>query len=466
HGGVRPQYMGMIPWLAFATLVATLVVPQRKRGESHAGAQRRVLRAIPRDPVMWAFAILLLLLWLQNLNSPRMPVAHPPPPGEPYVYQPPPVPWLPVWAVHSEMSLDVLYWFVMAFAVVLGARHGLLKASRRKLLLFCCWNGALLALFGIAQLKWMSRLPPEARTMYGLTPMKAHYFATFGYQNHAGQFFTFLFILSAALFLQRVENEEGPAWKTGLLVAPVALNFAGAILAVSRASILMAVFALVVFGLYAIARLWPAFGWGARARILVVAALAVGVAAAWYLLTPGNTVENELKGTDRENVHNRVFENYQVPAAMRMWADHRFFGVGGWGYRFHVSQYVPAEEWNQTHGAGQANVHNDLAQFLAEHGAVGASAFLFILLALLWPCAKHLFLYQTPEYNWKLLFFRFPLVPSLTLAAALFMVLDSVVDIPFRSPPCLAMFCLGLICAPAYSPASWRRHPTGRGSRA
>jgi len=454
HGGTRLDHLGMLPWLAFATVVATLAVPQRKRGESHPDSQARVLRAILRDPVMYAFGVLLLLMWAQNLNSPcaDFPIVS----GTPLH----PPPWdFPAWSVHSELSLEVLVWFVMAFSVVLGARHGLLKATRRKLLAFTCWNGAALSAFGLAQFAWMSRLPAAARTMYGLTPMEAHYFASFGYQNHAGQFFLFCFILSLALLLQRIENEEGPPWKTGLWFLPVALNFAGAIFAVSRASILMAVAALVLFSLYAFIRLWPMLGTGMRTKIIMLAVVVAGFATTFYYLTPGNMVENELKGTDAQAVIDRIFDNYQVPNAFRMWNDHRALGVGGWGYRFFIFNYLPEKDWNLARGVGQTNVHNDFAQYLAEHGAVGMAALLLILLGLLFTSVKHLFQYQTPEYHWKLFFFRFPFVTSLTLAAAVFMILDSVVDIPFRSPPCIAMFCLALICAPAYSPASWRRKP-------
>ena len=457
HGGTRMDHLGMLPWLAFATLAATLVVPQRKRGEPHADAQARVLRSILRDPLAYAFVLLLLLMWAQNLNSPRY-VLQEVIEGQPFVFEPPPLK-IPVWSVFSYLSYEVLLWFTMAFSVAIGARHGMLKAARRKMLVFCCWNGAALSAFGIAQ-QWVTpRLPEAFRGMYFMTPMRAHYFASFGYQNHAGQFFLFLFVLSAALYLQRVETEEGPPWKTGLLIVPVALNFAGAILAVSRASILMAVGALAVLGAYAFIRLWPMLEWGARIKIVVLAALVAGVAAAWYVLTPGNIVEAELRGTDKAAIFERVFDNYQVPTAFRIWDDHRVFGAGGWGYRFFMFNYLPAEMWNRARSVGQTNVHNDFAQYLAEHGVVGVAALLLILLALLFTSAKHLCLYQTPEYNWKFFLFRFPFVPLLALAAAVFMILDSLVDIPFRSPPCVAMFILALTCAPAYSPASWRRKP-------
>ena len=50
------------------------------------------------------------------------------------------------------------------------------------------------------------------------------------------------------------------------------------------------------------------------------------------------------------------------------------FGVGGWGYRqfVQINEYVtPQEIETMRAGKGMANVHNDVLQFLAEHGFVG-----------------------------------------------------------------------------------------------
>jgi len=88
HAGTRLEHLGMIPWLAFTVFAMTFVRPQRKRGESPGAARDRAARAVFRDPVFYAFGVLLAVLWLQNLNAPRdaMPIA----PGEPLLFHPPP----------------------------------------------------------------------------------------------------------------------------------------------------------------------------------------------------------------------------------------------------------------------------------------------------------------------------------------------------------------------------------------
>ena len=455
HAGTRSEYLGMIPWLALLVLVTTLIRPQRKRDEPVRDARARVARSLFRDPVFYAFGVLLSLLWVQNLNSPRdtLPIVR----GRAIQFASPPWGTEWPWSIDSFFSLEVLLWFIAIFAIVIGIRHGLLKASRRNLFMFCCWNGAALAAFGVVQYAWMLKVPEIEKTMYGITPVFAHNFATFGYQNHAGQYFLFLFILSLALLFHRIEAEEEPAWVTWSLLVPIALNFTGALLAISRASIILAVASLALFVPYGFIRLWPMISVGTRVKTLVLAAVAIATAIAWYVQSPQNIFESEMSGTDYDNIYGRFFENYQVPTAYRMWAAQPAFGVGGWSYRYLVSQYLPMEDWKLATGTGQANVHNDFVQFLAEYGVVGAGAMLFIMLALLFACTKPLVQYQVPEYHHSVFFFRLPFVSLLTLAAALFMVLDSVVDIPFRSPACMAVFCVGLLCASSFTPASWRR---------
>ncbi len=462
HAGTRPLHLGMIPWLALAACVTTLVRPQRKRDESIKDARSRVARSVFRDPVFYAFIVLLLLLWVQNLNSPRLP--QPIIPKSPLMFDPPPVPWLP-WSVDSFLSLEVLVWFVMAFAIVIGVRHGLLKAARRNLLTFCCWNGAALSLFGIIQ------YADKVKMMYGFTPMTAYFFASFGYQNHAGAYFTFLFIISLALFFHRLEADDDQVWKTWLLLIPMALNFTGALLALSRASIILSVASLGLFGVYAFIRFWPVLSAGIRIKLALLAAVIIAAGAIGFYNVSGNIFQKELGNTDWTSfltsrvLHTREDDGgYQVPMAYKMWADYPAFGVGAWGYQQFISQYLPRENWRFARGVGQANVHNDFVQYLAEHGAVGAGALLVIVCALLFACIKPLFQYQAPEYTRKSFFFRLPFVSLFTLAAAIFMILDSIIDIPFRSPPCIAVWCIGLLCASSFTPASWRRSTSNRNS--
>jgi len=64
-----------------------------------------------------------------------------------------------------------------------------------------------------------------------------------------------------------------------------------------------------------------------------------------------------------------------VTAALEIWRDSPWFGVGGWGFRYLASSHLPERAVEKT--AGLANVHNDPVQFLLEFGLVGSGLMAF-----------------------------------------------------------------------------------------
>ena len=105
-----------------------------------------------------------------------------------------------------------------------------------------------------------------------------------------------------------------------------------------------------------------------------------------------------------------------------MWQDHPAFGVGGWGFRYLLGWYIPSNQWHEIR-EGDANVHNDALQFLAEFGAVGSGLMAATVLVLLVPALK--------ERPWEK---PLPLIVLLGLGAT---VVHSMIDLPFRSPAIL-----------------------------
>lgn len=102
-----------------------------------------------------------------------------------------------------------------------------------------------------------------------------------------------------------------------------------------------------------------------------------------------------------------------------MWLENPWFGVGGWGYRHFLPLQAAAE--HMTFGPGDANVHNDAAQFLCEFGAVGLGLMLAATLAFMWPLLRQARHHLTPGLA----------LAGLGLLAVLF---HSLLDLPFRSP--------------------------------
>lgn len=118
---------------------------------------------------------------------------------------------------------------------------------------------------------------------------------------------------------------------------------------------------------------------------------------------------------------------WSLQAAMKIWKDNPLFGVGGGGYKKCLLPYVgpPKKPFCLS------NVHNDPLQFLCELGIVGMG----LLMGVFFFLAARIF--AANPWNRGLLFFG-----MLGLGGV---VLHSLVDLPFRSPPVFMAF--GLVMA-------------------
>ena len=261
HGGTRPDLLlPVIPWLTFFMLEFLLVFPQAKSTETLSEARSRVWRSLVRDPLLYLFFVLIVLLVLPFFN-----VA-----GEPefnvdtseWRIPVPSMPRMPFCVDIFEHAV-LLLWFVPALLAALAAKHGLLKNGKRLLLECLCWNGVALASFGFLQ------LATGAKSVYWGDQEFSHFFATFGYPNFAGAFFTLLFALSVGLWFGRasagligpsvtdtvVMNEKSRKSAHWLLI-PVVLNFSAAIASFSRAAILLCAAIILILSLYMIIGIW------------------------------------------------------------------------------------------------------------------------------------------------------------------------------------------------------------------
>jgi len=137
-------------------------------------------------------------------------------------------------------------------------------------------------------------------------------------------------------------------------------------------------------------------------------------------------VEFLLHGTSwREEVGGRFF---QVESAVAMWKEYPIYGVGGWGYRYLASHYLPYEFWAKLN-IGKANVHNDFFQYLAEFGLLGVG----LLTAVFFPWFRESVrrCFRKPGTPGSLWSDPFSLMLTVTLAMV---ITHSMIDLPFRSP--------------------------------
>ncbi len=123
---------------------------------------------------------------------------------------------------------------------------------------------------------------------------------------------------------------------------------------------------------------------------------------------------------DREFMHR---------AAVDIWRDYPWFGAGGWGFRYFLATKLTPDEWYKV-GTGQANVHNDPLQFLAEFGSLGTALMLVVMASLAFPILRKK-AWRQPQ--------AIPLLAGLTMVMG-----HSLIDLPFRCPAILYAWLIGL----------------------
>lgn len=451
HGGTRADLLQSVPWLALLILNALLILPPQRKGETLGEARLRVWRGLWRDPLLYVGLALTVLFVVQWLNGGRELVVNEAT-GKP-MFTPPPCSWLPSCVAPGE-AVQMLYWFTPVFMALLAVRHGVTRAGQRRLLLYLVWGGAWLAVFG-----WIQRLS-GTQSLFWMTPLPARFFASFGYENHAGALFTLLFAVSGGLWFQAtMDPDDGP--RAHYLLVPMLLNFSGIFGSLSRAAMVLGIVLLVGGGIAGLAAAWRWIPIGTRFKAITYAVLVAVVAVFLNRAFPGNSVRKEL-GTVRietlyqETIGGRIF---QYRSAWAMTKDHPLFGVGGWGYRQFAQLYVTPEELNvMVNGKGMANVHNDILQFLAEHGFLGFGLMLAAVATLLTPLLRGAGrLLTTPAVvDWDNPFvpplLRVPAVVYAVLAGTTATVIHSQIDLPFRSPAVLLTWALCLACVPGFLP--------------
>ena len=400
--------------------------------------------------------------------------------------------WLP-GCLRSDEAFGVLNWFVPVLTALLAVKHGLRKRSKRRLGLFVCVMTSVLAIAGIIQFILGGEF------LYWGLKSNAFFFATFGYPNHAACFFPAVMAWALGMLLWSVEHREHTRVRPWVYGVTVILCAASGILSGSRAGMLFTL-ALVAFTvLYIPVRYLGS--WAPKWRVvvplllLIVAGVTLGTAAfriyaitqnreAKAALAAAKTPEERAAATQLrtygtlpalDNVLMEIADTpwqsylehpllmrsgYQGILALRQAADHPWYGTGAWSFRWLNANYirpdVPEEqEWFQARlGVGQANVHNDTLQFLAEHGWVGFGLMLgcvaTLCLPFLWQLLRSPQIFVNDDLadrtwpNRINAFYVYAFVGTALIAV------HSFIDLVFRSPACMMLYGLFFVCAEGF----------------
>ena len=417
RGGTHADWMHPWPGVAAAVL-AVVVIATRQRAGHH--------RDLCRDPVTWLGLLFLGLLVTQWANAGRA-LFFDAAAGR-WTHSPPPRPGWP-FAFTAGEARQMLDWFFPAWVLVLGIRSPALGTSGlRRFWRLLAYQAGALAVFGIAQ------YATHTTRMYGRFSMETPFFAAFGYPNHGGSYFLMILPLAVGLLCHEGAIEEGARrrWRMASLGVVAILALIAGNLSLSRSAILLSWAQLLPLGLLTLAFFWPRLEAAQRLNIIAAGVAALCLAGLLIFGLGREAIRREFKPEkDQKTFFEREtdFRAFQVRAALRIWEDHRWFGVGGWGYRYLLGHYLPPEDWSKI-SDGKANVHNDPVQFLAEFGLVGSLALAGVVLTLLISVVR-------TGAGWP------PIILFPLLGVGL-VGLQSLIDLPFRSPAVLYLWLASL----------------------
>lgn len=445
RGGSAPAYFWALPWLSLGLLEVMLLLPLRKRGDSVQDAFIRMLKNIAMDPIFYIGLLLLGYLFIQWQNGPmelEYDVTD-----QVWRYTDPKWDSMP-FCVNQGEAVQVLIWFHAVLTVLLAVRHCMGPQAKMLLLHILVWNGVLLSALGFFQLF----TSPDKLFWY--RPMKVFFFATFGYPNHAGSFFILISAINMGLFvnaLSREEEENTHPWHLGVALL---FNLAAVYASLCRAAIVLGSALFVFFIIYGFFYLRHRIAKGIIFKMLAVFAVLIGFIFAMSAM-PGSDFAKEVKTISLDSMSS-VYDGDRAilsDAALKIWKDHPWTGVGGWGFRRYVGLYIGEEQWDFLQEKGKANVHHDILQFLCEHGAIGGGMIIALAMVLLihlgirlatMPKGNHMD--SSSEISW---FDSVSPIVVLSLAGCFCVLVHSTIDLPFRSTAVLLVWFIILAILPS-----------------
>lgn len=443
RGGSSPYYLWALPWLALFTIELMFTLPLRRIGDSPRSAVRHLLRRIVRDPVFYFGLGLIIFLLIQYLNSPRELewIAA----DSEWRFSAPPIPDLPS-SIDTDGAKQVLIWFIATVTAVLAVRNCTTHNAKFFILRAISINGALLAILGLVQAVWS----PDKLFWY--RPMPVQFFSTFGYPNHAGAFFCLVSAVNMGLLIRAMaaidENNHPVLYSITLI-----FNILGAYFSLCRAAMILETVLIVVGLIYGCLYLMPRVGGGSITKILAATVVLFGCLGVMILRV--GDFSREVNSIGKESMTTVYGGDRKIlaDAAVKIWQDNPWPGVGGWGFRHTVALYVPKSQWKKLDEShGKANVHNDFLQFLCEHGAIGgglmAAIVITIFVHLVWNLTHMRRAFNQNLDRNSTWIGSVPPTVVMSIAGLTCTLVHSTIDLPFRSSAILITWFVILACLP------------------
>ena len=356
-------------WLSLVALELMVLLPSVRKGETLSDARRRVLRALVFDPLLYIGLSIVGVVLIQWGNSGCALVYLPD--ADVWQFSNPSVAWAP-FSVEARAAGAYVSVFSACVVTGLVLRVAVSKGSKR------------LLIQGLSLVSGGAALYSVLHACQGVEP-----FATRALDQGAtpmGTFFGFWLLLGIGAFVDALARCQRGALSLSLF--GVVGNLLGMLFFASSLVLLAyGVIAILLF-IYAIIYLEPHVAKHAQFKLFLGAlATFAGVALVLIFVFPGNPVVLKIKAAFPLAAYwdaRCVIKAVRTAAALGIWQEHPWIGVGADGFYHFAGLAVAGKDWGMMK-ADPACVYNDALQFLCEFGVLGAGLLLSAIVTLLVP---------------------------------------------------------------------------------
>lgn len=423
-------------WFALLAAEALVLLPTVRKNETLADARVRVAKAVARDPFFYIGVALLGIALLQMLNS-----------GCALVYLPdadiwqlssPPLPWAP-FSVEARPAFSQLAVLCGCVAGGLIFRNSVGKASKRYAL------QAAAALSGAAALLLVWRACDGVEPYAGL--------AVHPGACTPGPFFGFWLVLGMGGYADALDHRQRGSELLYLL--GFVGNWVGVLFFASALMLPLYLAAVFLSVVYWFVYLRTVASKPLQLKLfLVTAVVVITVAVAVFFAFPDNPVLVKLRSLgDVQKVWSSLAESREIrtAAAIKIWKEHPWVGVGADGFFHFVGTAVEAKDWALLK-KDQAYAYGDGWQFLCEFGVLGVSLLGAAALALLVPlCYRARLVWQQGAADGKgRPGLRLPPLVVAGVCATALCLIESGWANPFHSAGLLTSWVLVLAALPSF----------------
>ena len=439
----QPSVVGLVPllWLSLIAIETAVLLPNVRRGETLADARVRVAHAVLWDPFLYLGLSLMVVMAAQWLNG-----------GCSLVYledanlwqfSDPPVKWLP-FSVEPRAPLTVLAVFTACVTGAVILRQSVSTAGKRYLLQAAAGVSGCIAFYMV----WRACGGSAPYAVIAKTPFACG----------PGSVFGFWLVLGMGVYADALERQQKG---TELFFALAFLgNLLGMLFFASAAALM--VYAAVALLLVIYWMIYLNFSVPKPVQLklfLVTLVIIVSVTLSLVFVFPDNPVVDKVKSVLAwEPFWSALSATKEVrsSAALELWKEHPWAGVGADGFRHYVGMVIEDKSWAVLK-ADQAYVYNDCLQFLCEFGTLGSGLLVAAVITLMVPICYRLrlaWLRQSEDDKAGRVFILrlSPLVFTGVLATTLIF-LESWIANPFHSHPVLLSWVFAMAILPSFLPA-------------